>query len=75
MIAMAIFCNPKLLIADEPTNAIDITVQAQIMDMIKDLQAHRDMAIIWISHDFGVISEIAENIHVMYTVISLRGVW
>ena len=66
MIAMAISCNPKLLIADEPTTALDVTIQAQILDMMKDLQAHRNMAIIWISHDLGVISEIAKNINVMY---------
>lgn len=52
-IAMAISCNPKLLIADEPTTALDVTIQAQIIDMMKDLQTCRDMAIIWISHDLG----------------------
>lgn len=66
MIAMAISCNPKLLIADEPTTALDVTIQAQILDMMKGLQVRRNMAIIWISHDLGVISEISKNINVMY---------
>lgn len=66
MIAMAIACNPKLLIADEPTTALDVTIQAQILDLLLDLQKKRDMALVLITHDMGVIAETARNVNVMY---------
>ena len=66
MIAMAISCGPKLLIADEPTTALDVTIQAQIVDLIKRLQADLRMAVIWITHDLGVVARIARRVNVMY---------
>jgi peptide/nickel transport system ATP-binding protein len=66
MIAMAISCNPLLLIADEPTTALDVTVQATIIDLLRDLQQQRNMAMIFITHDLGLISEIADTVAVMY---------
>jgi peptide/nickel transport system ATP-binding protein len=66
MIAMAISCNPKLLIADEPTTALDVTIQAQILDLIRELRDQRGMAILFITHDLGVIAEIADEVAVMY---------
>ena len=60
MIAMALSCNPQLLIADEPTTALDVTIQAQILDLIRKLQAERQMSIMMITHDLGVIAEVAE---------------
>ena len=66
MIAMAISCNPKVLIADEPTTALDVTIQAQIVDLVKDLQTELGMAVIWITHDLGVIARLAKRINVMY---------
>jgi oligopeptide/dipeptide ABC transporter ATP-binding protein len=66
MIAMALSCNPKLLIADEPTTALDVTTQAQILDLMRDLQAEFGMAIMFITHNLGVIAEIADDVVVMY---------
>ncbi|ARJ50569.1 ABC transporter ATP-binding protein [Staphylococcus lutrae] len=66
MIAMAISCSPKLLIADEPTTALDVTVQAQILELLKDIQEKTKMGVIFISHDLGVISEICDRVAVMY---------
>ena len=66
MIAMALSCNPQLLIADEPTTALDVTVQAQILDILRRLRDTRGMAIIFITHDLGVIAEIADEVLVMY---------
>lgn len=66
MIAMALSCNPKLLIADEPTTALDVTIQAQIMDLLKDLQKKLNMAIILITHDLGVVAGSADRVAVMY---------
>jgi oligopeptide/dipeptide ABC transporter ATP-binding protein len=66
MIAMALSCNPKLLIADEPTTALDVTTQAQILDLMRDLQAELGMAIMFITHNLGVIAEMAEDVVVMY---------
>jgi oligopeptide transport system ATP-binding protein len=66
MIAMALSCNPKLLIADEPTTALDVTIQAQILDLMKDLQEKLDTAIILISHDLGVIARLCSRVIVMY---------
>lgn len=66
MIAMAISCNPLLLIADEPTTALDVTVQATIIELLRELQQKREMALIFITHDLGLISEIADQVAVMY---------
>ncbi len=66
MIAMALACEPDLLIADEPTTALDVTVQAQILDLLRDLQAQTGMAIILITHDLGVVAEMADEVAVMY---------
>ncbi|MCD6356029.1 MAG: ABC transporter ATP-binding protein [Anaerolineaceae bacterium] len=66
MIATALSCNPKLLIADEPTTALDVTIQAQIVDLIKNLRDEFGMGIIWITHDMGVIAEICTRVIVMY---------
>ncbi|WP_414587562.1 ABC transporter ATP-binding protein [Scytonema sp. PCC 10023] len=66
MIAMAISCNPLVLIADEPTTALDVTVQATILDLLRELQQRREMAMIFITHDLGLISEIADKVAVMY---------
>ncbi|MCX7931870.1 MAG: ABC transporter ATP-binding protein [Rhodovarius sp.] len=66
MIAMALACRPKLLIADEPTTALDVTVQAQILDLLRELQRQEGMGIILITHDLGVIAEMADEVAVMY---------
>jgi oligopeptide/dipeptide ABC transporter ATP-binding protein len=66
MIAMALACNPKLLIADEPTTALDVTIQAQILELMRALRAELGTAIILITHDLGVIAELADDVIVMY---------
>src|SRR5262249_1375358 len=66
MIAMAIACNPRLLIADEPTTALDVTIQAQILDLLLSLQRERGMALILITHNMGVVAETAHRVMVMY---------
>jgi oligopeptide transport system ATP-binding protein len=66
MIAMALSCNPKILIADEPTTALDVTIQAQIIELVKALRDKLGMAIIWITHDLGIIAGLAERVMVMY---------
>ena len=66
MIAMALACNPGILIADEPTTALDVTIQAQIMHLLRDLKKESNTSIILITHDLGVVAEIAENVMVMY---------
>ena len=66
MIAMAISCNPRLLIADEPTTALDVTIQAQILDLLRNLQKERGMALVLITHNMGVVSEMAKRVAVMY---------
>ena len=66
MIAMALICTPKLLIADEPTTALDVTIQAQIIDLVKRLREEIGMAIVWITHDLGIIAGLAQRVIVMY---------
>lgn len=66
MIAVALSCNPSLLIADEPTTALDVTTQAQINDLIREIQAEYNMAVLYITHDLGVIAEVAQEVAVMY---------
>jgi oligopeptide transport system ATP-binding protein len=66
MIAIAISCKPKILIADEPTTALDVTIQAQIVEMVRQIQKDLNMAVIWITHDLGVVARLARRINVMY---------
>ncbi|HNR01407.1 MAG TPA: ABC transporter ATP-binding protein [Anaerolineaceae bacterium] len=66
MIAMALSCNPQILIADEPTTALDVTIQAQIVELVKHLRQELGMAIIWITHDLGVVANLADRVMVMY---------
>lgn len=66
MIAMALSCNPRVLIADEPTTALDVTIQAQILDLMTDLQEQYGMAIVMITHDLGVVSQLSDRVMVMY---------
>jgi peptide/nickel transport system ATP-binding protein len=67
MIAMALACDPELLIADEPTTALDVTIQAQILELLNDLRKNRKLAILLITHDLGVVAEVADRVCVMYT--------
>jgi oligopeptide/dipeptide ABC transporter ATP-binding protein len=66
MIAMALACEPKLLIADEPTTALDVTIQAQILDLLRELVSARDTSLILITHDLGVVAGLCDRVHVMY---------
>ncbi|MCH2349923.1 MAG: ABC transporter ATP-binding protein [Pseudomonadales bacterium] len=66
MIAMALACDPSILIADEPTTALDVTIQSQILELLKNLQAHNNMAIVLITHDLGVVARMADQVAVMY---------
>lgn len=66
MIAIALSCDPKVLIADEPTTALDVTIQAQILELVRELRHKLGMAIIWITHDLGVVAGIADRVAVMY---------
>jgi len=66
MIAMALSCNPRLLIADEPTTALDVTIQAQILDLIKELQQRLGLAVILVTHDLGVVAEYADDVTILY---------
>ncbi|ERG88795.1 MAG: oligopeptide/dipeptide ABC transporter, ATP-binding protein, C-terminal domain protein, partial [halophilic archaeon J07HX5] len=66
IIAMALACEPELLIADEPTTALDVTIQAQILDLLRELQSERNMAMLFITHDLGVVAEVADRVIVMY---------
>ncbi len=66
MIAMALACNPQILIADEPTTALDVTIQAQIIELVKKLREDIGMSVIWITHDLGVVAGLAQRVIVMY---------
>ncbi len=66
MVAIALSCNPTLLIADEPTTALDVTIQAQLVELVKEIQAKLGMALVWITHDLGVVAGLAERVIVMY---------
>jgi glutathione transport system ATP-binding protein len=66
MIAIALACRPALLIADEPTTALDVTIQAQVLDLLRELKAKYHLAVLLITHDFGVIAEMADRVAVMY---------
>ena len=66
MIAMALSCSPKLLIADEPTTALDVTIQAQILDLLQELKASHGMAVLFITHDLGIVAQIADEVQVLY---------
>jgi oligopeptide/dipeptide ABC transporter ATP-binding protein len=66
MIAMALSCNPKLLIADEPTTALDVTIQAQILDLIRELQSRLSLAVILVTHDLGIVAEYADEVTILY---------
>src|SRR5678809_1522247 len=67
MIAMALACDPKVLIADEPTTALDVTIQAQILELLDELRQQRELAVLLITHDLGVVAEVADRVAVMYT--------
>jgi len=72
MIAMALACNPDLVIADEPTTALDVTIQAQILNLFEELQKNRRMSLLYITHDLGVVANIADRIYVMYAGIIIE---
>ena len=72
-IAMALACDPTLLIADEPTTALDVTIQAQILDLLLKLQRERGMAMLFVTHNLGVVAEIAHRVAVMYAGRDRRG--
>ena len=72
MIAMALACDPKVLIADEPTTALDVTIQAQILDLVKQLRSELGMAIVWITHDLGVVAGLADRVMVMYAGLAVE---
>ncbi|CAB5113838.1 Oligopeptide ABC transporter, ATP-binding protein OppD (TC 3.A.1.5.1) [Olavius algarvensis associated proteobacterium Delta 3] len=72
MIAMALACHPDMVIADEPTTALDVTVQAQILNLFKELQKKRDMAVLYITHDLGVVANVAERVYIMYAGIGVE---
>ena len=72
MIAMALACNPDLVIADEPTTALDVTIQAQILNLFEELQKKRKMSLLYITHDLGVVANIADRINVMYAGIIIE---
>ena len=72
MIAMALACNPDLVIADEPTTALDVTIQAQILNLFEELQQNRQMSLLYITHDLGVVANIADRIYVMYAGIIIE---
>jgi peptide/nickel transport system ATP-binding protein len=75
MIAMALACNPDLVIADEPTTALDVTIQAQIIDLLRSLQEKRSMSVLYITHDLGVVANIADRVYVMYAgIIAEKGI-
>ncbi|MCS7174783.1 MAG: ABC transporter ATP-binding protein, partial [Pseudothermotoga sp.] len=63
---MALLTNPDIVIADEPTTALDVTIQAQVLNLFKDLQGQFRMSVIFITHDLGIVAEIADKVHVMY---------
>ncbi|PJF38362.1 MAG: ABC transporter ATP-binding protein, partial [Phototrophicales bacterium] len=77
MIAMALACNPSLLIADEPTTALDVTVQAAILDILRELREEQEMSVVFITHDLGVVAEFADRIIVMYQgeIVEEGAVW
>jgi len=66
MIAIALACQPPLVVADEPTTALDVTIQAQVLELLRELKARYDLALLLITHDFGVIAEMADDVAVMY---------
>lgn len=75
MIAMALACNPDVVIADEPTTALDVTIQAQIIDLLRSLQEKRSMSVLYITHDLGVVANIADRVYVMYAgIIAEKGI-